>query len=198
MNSLYDFIVKPIGERYNNTKKLAGKDFVTNTRIESFKNVNRRAEIIATPKTIETNLESGNEVIVHHNVFRRFYDIRGNEKNSKSYMFDNMYAVSQEQIYAYKNIDGNWKTHQDYCFVQPIKANDNTVDVEKPLHGILRYGNKSLDINEGDLVCFTPDSEFEFVFDGKLLYCMKSNNIILSHGNKRDAQEYNPSWTSSS
>ena len=36
MNSLYDFIVKPIGEgRYNNSKKIGEKELILNTKIES-------------------------------------------------------------------------------------------------------------------------------------------------------------------
>ena len=38
MNSLYDFIVKPIGEgRYNNSKKIGEKELILNTKIESWK-----------------------------------------------------------------------------------------------------------------------------------------------------------------
>ena len=196
MNSVYDFIIKPIGGRYNNTKKLADKDFIVNTRIESFRNVNRHAEIIALPKAIKTDLKPGDEVIVHHNVFRRFYDIRGNEKNSRNLIFDDLYAVSVDQIYAYKR-DENWKTLNNYCFVQPVKENDDKVEVQKPLHGILKYGDETSCIKKEDLICFTPDSEFEFVFDNMLLYCMKSNNIVLSYGNKGNAKEYNPSWANS-
>ena len=49
MNSLYDFIVKPIGEcRYNNSKKIGEKELILNTKIESWKFVNRFASCIYT------------------------------------------------------------------------------------------------------------------------------------------------------
>jgi hypothetical protein len=41
MKSLYDFIVEPIGERYDNVKKIGDKKLVLNTKIESWKFVNR-------------------------------------------------------------------------------------------------------------------------------------------------------------
>jgi len=199
MQSLNDFIIKPVGDnRYNNSKKIGGVDFVTNTKIESFQNVNREAIILALPKCVETNIQVGDKVIVHHNVFRRFYDIRGKEKNGKSYMFDGMYAVTQDQIYACKSNDEQWQSLHGYCFVQPVEAGSYLENYnEKKLHGILRYTSEKLNLEEGSVVCFTPDSEFEFVFNNMLLYCMKSNNIVLSYGKQRNEKEYNPGWAQS-
>ncbi len=37
MKSLYNFIVKPLGERYANTKKIGEKELILNTKIESWK-----------------------------------------------------------------------------------------------------------------------------------------------------------------
>ncbi len=197
MRSVYDFIVKPISGRYNNTKDIGGVKFVTNTKIESYKSVSNEAEVIATPLSIVTDIKVGDKVIVHHNVFRRFYDIRGNEKNSRSHIKEDMYACSPEQIYLY----GDNESHLDYCFVQPVLNDDEwSSQKEKPLTGILRYGNKVLeenDVHPGMVVGFTPESEFEFVVDGELLYCMKSKNIVLTYGNEGSETKYNPSWTSS-
>ena len=33
MKSVYDFVVTPVGERYNNTKKVGDKDLIINTEI---------------------------------------------------------------------------------------------------------------------------------------------------------------------
>ena len=44
MKSLYDFIVKPLGDKYTNTIKVADKDVVVNTKIENWKFVNRLAQ----------------------------------------------------------------------------------------------------------------------------------------------------------
>jgi hypothetical protein len=49
MRSLYDFIIEPIGERYANTAVVEDKNLVLNTKIESFKFVNRTAKVIETP-----------------------------------------------------------------------------------------------------------------------------------------------------
>ena len=198
MKSIHDFIVKPIEGRYNNTVKVNEIDLIVNTRIEEFKSVSKVAEVVALPLAINTKIKVGDKVVVHHNVFRRFYDIRGNEKNSRSFIKEDMYACSPEQIYMY----GANKTHLDYCFVKPLVSRDIfSLDKEKPLVGILKYGNKGLanvGINEEDLVSFRPESEFEFIIDGELLYCMKLNNIVAKHERKGNEKEYNPSWAKSS
>jgi hypothetical protein len=198
MKSIHDFIVKPIEGRYNNTVKVNEIDLIVNTRIEEYKNISNVAEVVALPLAINTDVKVGDKVIVHHNVFRRFYDIRGNEKNSRSFIKEDMYACSPDQIYMY----GANKAHLDYCFVKPLVSHDIfSLDREKPLVGLLKHGNKGLEemgINEEDLVSFRPTSEFEFIIDGELLYCMKLINIVAKHGRKGNEEEYNPSWAKSS
>ena len=85
MQSIYSYIVSPIKNRYNNKKNIGKNEIILNTSIEDHKFVNRNAIIIKLPK-IKANdyLKINDEVIVHHNVFRRFYDIRGKEKNSNA------------------------------------------------------------------------------------------------------------------
>ena len=43
----------------------------------------------------------GDEIYIHHNIFRRYYDIRGNEKNSGSFFKDNLFFCEHHQIYLY-------------------------------------------------------------------------------------------------
>lgn len=196
MNSIHDFIVRPLDGRYDNKKQIGGVNFITNTKIEDYKSVSKNGVVVATPLAFETNIKIGDLVRVHHNVFRRFYDIRGNEKNSRSHIQDDMYACSPEQIYLY----GDNKSHLDYCFVKPVINNDQwSSQKDKPLTGILKYGNEILErdgVTPDMVVGFTPESEFEFIVDGELLYCMKCKNIVLAYENNGDKTEYNPSWAS--
>lgn len=196
MNSIHDFIVRPLDGRYDNKKQIGGVNFITNTKIEDYKSVSKNGVVVATPLAFETNIKIGDLVRVHHNVFRRFYDIRGNEKNSRSHIQDDMYACSPEQIYLY----GDNKSHLDYCFVKPVINNDQwSSQKDKPLTGILKYGNEILErdgVTPDMVVGFTPESEFEFIIDGELLYCMKCKNIVLAYENNGDKTEYNPSWAS--
>ena len=77
VNSIYDYIIKPIGERYNNSKKVGNKNLILNTKIETFKAVNKKAKIIAVPKAYNLPIKKGDIVYVHHNIFRKFYNMKG-------------------------------------------------------------------------------------------------------------------------
>jgi len=197
MRSLYDFIIKPLGDRYENKIKIGDKTLVLNTKIESFKSVNNLAVVVETPKAFKTNIKKGDIVLIHHNVFRVFYDMKGVKKNSRSYFKDDLYFCAVDQIYLYKNTE-DWKSFGDRCFVMPLKNEDIlTNDKEQKLIGILKYGNnslKALNINPGDVVGFTPNSEWDFIVDEQRVFCMKSNDIVIKYEHQGNQVEYNPSW----
>jgi len=201
MTSVFSFIVKPLGNRYDNEIKVEGGNLILNTKIESFKSVNNLAEVVSIPLAYSTDIKVGDFVIIHHNVFRRFYDMKGKQKNSRSYFIDDLYFCDIDQIYLYKR-DKEWMSFGDRCFIKPLKNIDHLkLDKEQRLIGILKYGNsslKALKINEGDLVGYTPNGEFEFIVDGQRLYCMKSNDIVIKYEYKGNEAEYNPSWAQSS
>ena len=197
MKSLYDFIIKPLGDRYENEIKIGDKTLVLNTKIESFKSVNNLAVVVETPKAFKTSIQKGDIVLIHHNVFRVFYDMKGVKKNSRSYFKDDLYFCAVDQIYLYKNTE-DWKSFGDRCFVMPLKNEDIlTNDKEQKLIGILKYGNnslKALNINPGDVVGFTPNSEWDFIVDEQRVFCMKSNDIVIKYEHQGNQIEYNPSW----
>ena len=201
MKSLYDFIVEPLGDKYSNTVNIDGKSLVLNTKIESFKFVNRFAKVIKTPLAFNLDIKAGDIVVIHQNVFRTFYDMKGKKKKSRSFFKDNLYFCSIDQIYLYKNSNG-WNSFGDRCFIKPIKSKkDLTLDKEASLVGILKYGNSSLNklkINPGDLVGYTPNGEWEFLVEKERLYCMKSNDIVIKYEHEGNEVEYNPSWAHSS
>ncbi len=201
MKSLFDFIVEPYGERYNNKVEIGDKSLIINTQVETFKSVNNIAKVIEVPISYKTPIKKGDLIMIHHNVFRRWYNIRGEEKNSKSYFKDNLYFVNQDQIYLYKRKD-NWKAFGDRCFIAPLKDEVEIHNwIEQNLIGVLKYGNsalEALEITEGDVIGYKPFGEFEFIVDGKRLYCMKSNDIVIKYERQGNEVEYNPSWAQSS
>ena len=197
MKSLYQFIVKPFKQRYNNVKKVNNKELIINTNIENHIFVSKKAVVVSTPAAFKTDINVGDIVQVHHNIFRRYYDIRGVEKNSGTYFKEDMYFCNPEQIYMYNN-----KSHLNYCFIKPIK-NQYILEnrKEQPNVGIVKYSNKSLEalkIKPETLITFTPNSEFEFIINGERLYCMKSNDIALINEDKGNKKEDNPRWAKSS
>jgi hypothetical protein len=196
MNSIYHFIIKPLDKRYENTKSIGGKELIVNSNIENHIFVSKKAVVVSTPAAYKTKIKTGDEVYIHHNILRRYYDVRGKEKNSSTYFKNNLYFCLPEQIYMYDN-----KAHLNYCFVKPILNKDYLRNrKEQPNVGIMKYSNKSLEalgITPGTLITFTPNSEFEFIINGERLYCMKSNDIALTHEYQGDEKENNPSWAKS-
>jgi hypothetical protein len=195
MNSLYQFIVKPLGERYKNKINIDGCELIVNSTISSHKFVNREAEVIGVPLIYNTKIKKGDKVIIHHNLFRRYYNMKGKSVNSTKYFKDDLYFADPSQIYMYyKN---TWITHENYCFVKPLLEGEKIIKNK----GILKYGNSSLEaleINPGDIVGFKPMREFEFIINNELLYCMESNDIVIKYEHKTNQKEYNPSWAKSS
>ena len=198
MQSLNSFIVKPYKGRYNNELE---SGLITNASIESFQHISKEAIVVETPKNIKSPIKKGDIVMVHHNIFRRYYGMNGKQKNSSTYFKDDLYFAYIDQVYLYKQ-NGKWKCNLNYCFVTPIKETDVLKSQKEQTNtGILKYGNSELEalkINPGDLIGFNPLREFEFIFDNKRLYCMKSNDIVIKYERKGNEEEYNPSWAKSS
>ena len=195
MKSLHNFIIKPNGQRYNNIKKIGDKELILNTEIFHHQYVNREAIVLEVPVVNNTPIKKGDIIIVHHNVFRRWHNMHGVEKNSRSWLKKGTYAIYDDQIFAYKR-NNTWKPLSGYCFVKPIKSlNKLSVDTEQPLVGIIKYTDRKLKmIEEGDLVGFTPNSEFEFIIDGERLYRVLTNEISIKYEYQGKEEEYNPSW----
>ena len=192
MKSVYNFVVTPAKSRYNNTKDIDGEELIVNTEVYSHQYVSREAVVKATPTVGNTDIKVGDTVIVHHNVFRRWHNEKGIEKNSKSYIDEQTYLVQPDQIFLYKNTE--WQAQKGYCFVAPVKStNKITVDKEKPLVGIVKHTDGT--VNKGDLIGFRPSSEYEFIIDGQKLYRLLSNFITIKYEYQGDEEEYNPSWT---
>ena len=194
MQSISDFIIKPKNKRYNNTKQIGDSELLLNSEISDHRYVSRNAIVLALPLNIKTNIKVNDEVIVHHNIFRRWYDVRGVERNSKSYYKDNKYFVKADQIFLYKR-NNKWCAPKDYCFVKPIVSN-NIIEKEVPLRGIIKHVDKELaDIEKEDLVGFTPSSEYEFIIGNERLYRVPTNSISIKYERQGNEKEYNPSWT---
>ena len=194
MKSYKEFIVSPVGDRYNNSKKIGDKELIINTEVYNHQYVNRLARVIATPLLYSSPINVGDEVIVHHNVFRRWHDVKGRERNSKSYWKEDKYLIPIDQIYLYEKED--WIATPGYSFIKPLKSID-TFDSkeERPLIGIVKYSDGTF--NKNELVGFRPNSEYEFIIDGERLYRVMNKFITIKYEYQGNEEEYNPSWAQS-
>jgi len=197
MKAYKDFIIFPIGERYNNSKKVGDKELILNTEVYNHQFVNRLAKVIATPLLFQSPINVGDEVIVHHNIFRRWHDVKGRERNSRSYWKENKYLISEDQIFLYKSRNKSWKAIPGFTFVKPLKAiNKFNIKNEKPFVGIVKYTDGSF--NKGELVGFRPGIECEDFINGERLYRVMNKFITIKYEYQGNEEEYNPSWAQSS
>lgn len=190
MKSIYNLIIST-DKRYNNEIEVEGGSLVVNTEIteRDYEFVNRIGTVEALPMYYDgLPIKVGDKVVVHHNVFRRWYDVRGNERNSGNYIDEDKYYVNSDQVYAYDNGNG-WIALPGYSFVAPIndRLNDWSLGLELPKVGEIIYGYDQLGLDKNDLVGWTPESEFEFELDGQKLYRIKLNDITWT--SKRNVNE---------
>lgn len=185
MQSPFYFIAKPMkGKRYNNTKEIGGIELIVSTSEEDHNFSNRYAEVIELPRGYNGPVQVGDTLLVHHNVFKYYNDIQGNRKSGKSFFKDDIFFIEHDQFFLFKHGDA-WRTHDKYCFVKPIPVRESYISKPfkyEPLMGIMRYPNEYLiskGVNDGDTVCFTPDSEYEFDVEGEKLYRMFDHQITV-------------------
>ena len=200
MRSLYNFIIKPLDQRYTNTKKIGDIDLILNTELQNHSFVSRVGVVLETPINEKTGIKKGDYVLVHHNVFRRFHDVRGEEVNSKSYFEEDKYFVYSDQVFMYSR-GKEWKPTNGFCFVKAIKNRKFFATEPEEEHvGVLKYldnDQKRNGLKVNDLVGFTPESEYEFIVNNERLYRVPTNSICIKYEYKGDEEEYNPSWLQS-
>tara|TARA_R110000822_G_scaffold45861_9_gene122430 strand:- start:1294 stop:1887 length:594 start_codon:yes stop_codon:yes gene_type:complete len=197
MQSVFNYLVAPKGSRSTGKVYVDGQELLLNTELQNHEFVNRIGIILSLPLASKhAELREGDEIVIHHNVFRRFRDVRGVEKNSKNYLEENVYLVQPDQVYAYKR-NGKWKALEGFIFVAPIKETKMfSLDSEKPLIGVIKHSNGEFE--EGQMIGFRPNSEYEFIIDGQRLFRVPTNSITINYGHQGNEEEYNPSWAQSS
>ena len=192
MQSPFCFVIEPVGERYKNSVSVDNKSLIINTEIYNHEYVNRRGVVVSCPIAGKYDILPGDDVIVHHNVFRRWHDVKGQERNSKAYFKDNKYIVSADQIFLYNN-----KAMPGYSFVQPLVDQNNlSEDKEDPYKGVIVYSDGTY--NKDEIVGYTPFSQYEFIINNQKLYRVMNKFITIKYERKGNEEVYNPSWAQSS
>jgi hypothetical protein len=190
-----NYLVVEVDEQYANEVSLKnGSSLVVNTTIESVEHINRIGKVVKSPDFVI--IEEGDEVLVHHNIFRKRNSQKGNEVQSDYFIKDNLFFVPLDEVFMYKRC-GQWESLDPYCFVRPVKDDSEVLEADSDLLlpsnfevgykgykeniGEIVYPNKelsSMGLSKGDLVSFTDDSEYEFEVDGEILYRMKTSDVL--------------------
>lgn len=176
MKAPQSFIVTPKHKRYNTGKKIGDVVFETVTSIEDAKDVSKEAIVVAVPMNYKGDIEVGDDVIVHHNIFRSYFDQLGKLKYSRAHLYDDYFQVIPEELFLYKK--GNeWKANDEFCFIEPVN-----IDADSILNQVLEHTGVVFLSNThsvGTKIGFTPESEYEVWVDEHMYYRMRNNDICL-------------------
>jgi hypothetical protein len=90
MQSIFNYIIST-NNRYNNKTVVGNKELILNTEIteRDYMFVNRIGVVENLPIAFKTNIREKDKVIVHHNVFRRWIDQSGSERDSANFLKEN-------------------------------------------------------------------------------------------------------------
>ena len=183
-----NYIIVEIDEAYKN--EVDG--IIVNSTIESVAHINRIAKVVEAPSF--TILKKGDEVIVHHNMFRMRNGMKGKKVKSDYYIEDNKYFIPLTLVFGYRRDGGDWQAIRPFVFVKPIefeetnaggftitRAESNSHNGKKKLRGTVKFPNDELlaqGVKVGDEVLFSDYSEYEFLIEGEILYKMSTNDIL--------------------
>lgn len=175
------FIVKPKHKRYA-SKDIGGIVLETAASIEDARDVSREGIVVSLPLVYNGDVQVGDEVIIHHNVFREYYNQKGKLTDSRGYIYDNLFKVIPEEVFLYRQ-GGKWKAHEDWSYVLPIEKGENKIfdDIPQQHTGRVLLSNTH---TPGDVIFFTPHSEYEMEIDGEKCYRMRDHDICVRIGNE--------------
>jgi len=185
MRSPFYFIVKPVsGRRYDNVRDFGGIEFIISSSKEDHRVSNRFAEVVEVPAHYSGEIKVGDTLLVHHNVFKFYNDMRGRERSGRSFLGGDLFFVDEDQFFMFHNGE-EWKSMGKYCFLSPSDKKDyylHKTSSKEPLVGRIKYITQDLSqmgLSVGDEVVYTPGTEYEFEIDGEKLYRMNSKNICI-------------------
>jgi len=176
MQAPQSFIITPKHKRYKTGKEMGDVVFETVTSIEDAKDVSKEGVVVAVPMNYTGEIEVGDEVIIHHNIFRSYYNQHGKLTYARAHLYDDFFQAIPEEVFLYKK-DGEWKANLNFCFITPVRVDeDSLLDQDLEHTGNVFVSNEHpKDMKIG----FTPDSEYEVWVDDKMYYKMSDNDVCL-------------------
>ena len=184
MKSPYCFIIKPVdGRRYDNIRTYGKSEFIISASQEDHTVSNRFGEVVSVPIYYNGPIKPNDIVVVHHNVFKFYYDMRGRQKSSWHHLMDDYFIVEPDQVYLHSQNGNDWSALSPFCFIRPIPSEDkifSPINGLEELWGEVVFKNDDMtEVEVGNIVSFTPDSEYEFRINDEILYRMYNRNICL-------------------
>lgn len=183
MKALHYVIIRT-DHTYNNKVGV----FSVNTNIDNVESINREATVVVAPAS--TGLNPGDIVIVHHNIMRENLRINKSKTRGNFYIGNNHYWCPVSEVIMKKAPDGSWDPLGNFLFVRPIKQESVSLMFGLTLIPRSRKGMQELraeiaiknskmsDIEVGDKVYLSKNSEHEFIIDGEVLFKCEIEDVI--------------------
>lgn len=178
MKAPRSFIVRPKDTKYVSSKDIGGVKLDVAAGIEDARGVSKNGIIVSTPLIYDGPIKEGDEVIIHHNVFRAYLNSQGKMVYTRAYIYDDLFHVIPEEVFLYKR-DEQWVPHLDFCFVTPIREQDRMLQRSEERMGYIHLSSQH---PQGQKVRFTPDSEYEIWLDDEVVYRMRDKDICAYAG----------------
>lgn len=182
LQSPFKICIKPKGgNQYINELKIGDTEIIINISIEEAEDVQRIGTIVSLPFHYSGELKVGDDVIVHHNVFRITFNDKGIPMQSDFHFKDDLFFIGNDLIYMFIR-DGKVNAYNDNVFVEPIHYEDYW-EGPKLLErqGIVKFTNeklKSIGVVENSKIHFRKFCEYSFHIFGMHLYKMTNNRIM--------------------
>lgn len=169
------------GNEYINELQVGNVKLVVNTSIEEADDVQRIGVVFSLPMIYNGDLQIGDEVVVHHNVFRTTLNDWGVPVQSSFHFKDDMYFVDNDMIYL-RIRNGEVTSYNDNVFIFPIKE-ETLWEGEKLVErqGIVKISNERLreqGIVENSKIVFRKFNEYKFNIFGLELYKMQDKRVL--------------------
>ena len=77
------------------SKKIGNINFIISTSKEDHKASNRYSIVVETPINYNGPVQVGDTLLVHHNVFKYYNDMKGVERSGKSFFKDDLFFIDK-------------------------------------------------------------------------------------------------------
>ena len=164
--------------QYVNDITVGETQLTVNNSIENAEDVQRIGIVVSLPLIDRTGLKLGDEVVVHHNVFRITWDDRGFPRQSDFHLINDLFFVDDDLIYMIIR-EGKVVGYKDNVFVKPIKeVVPWEGEITIPNKGIVSFSNDELikqNVEQNQKVAIRKHTDYKFHIFGDTYYKMKNN-----------------------
>jgi hypothetical protein len=184
LQSPFRYGIKPKdNSQYVDKLKVGDTELTLTTSIENHEDVQRIGIVVSLPLIHDGILEIGDEVVVHHNVFRITYNDKGVPMESNYHLKNDLFFVDRDLIYLYIR-NAVVMAYGDSVFLEPIKE-DIPWEGEKlvPHQALVKYTNdelKSIGVESGQKICYRKNAEYLFHIFGHTLYKTTSKRVLAT------------------